>query len=153
MVELGRLAACFLDSMATLDLPTIGYGIHYQFGLFRQSFSNGRQVEKPDDWFKGREPLVVRPRYAQKVKLYGHVEHGYDDLGNYRPRWTGFKELEVFHTIWPLLVLRLKQLIFCVYRESKSSQKLDFEVFNQGGYVEAVREKAMGETISKVLYP
>lgn len=151
---LGRLAACFLDSMATLDLPAIGYGIHYQFGLFRQSFSNGRQVEKPDDWLRDGNPWeIVRPQYAQKVKLYGHVEHGYDDLGNYRPQWTGFKELEGVPYDLAIVGFETETVNFLRLWESKSSQELDFEVFNQGGYVEAVREKAMGETISKVLYP
>ena len=147
---LGRLAACFLDSMATMDLPAIGYGIHYQFGLFRQSFANGRQVEKPDDWLRNGNPWeIVRPQYMQKVKLYGHVEHEYDDVGNYRPRWTGFKEVEGMPYDLAIVGFETATVNFLRLWESKSSQELDFEVFNQGGYVEAVREKAMGESISK----
>ena len=81
---LGRLAACFLDSMATLELPAIGYGIHYQFGLFRQSFRDGHQMESPDDWLKFGNPWeIVRPQYAQTVRLYGRVTHDYHTYGNY----------------------------------------------------------------------
>jgi starch phosphorylase len=151
---LGRLAACFLDSMATMDLPAIGYGIHYQFGLFRQSFEKGRQVEKPDDWLREGNPWeIARPQYSQKVKLYGHVEHGYDDLGNYRPQWAGYKQVEGIPYDLAVVGYETDTVNFLRLWESKSSQELDLQVFNQGGYVEAVREKAMGETISKVLYP
>ena len=151
---LGRLAACFLDSMATMDLPAIGYGIHYQFGLFRQSFEKCRQVEKPDDWLREGNPWeIARPQYAQRVKLYGHVEHGYDDLGNYRPQWAGYKEVEGIPYDLAIVGYDTDTVNFLRLWESKSSQELDLQVFNQGGYVEAVREKAMGETISKVLYP
>ena len=151
---LGRLAACFLDSMATMDLPAIGYGIHYQFGLFRQSFEKGRQVEKPDDWLREGNPWeIARPQYSQKVKLYGHVEHGYDNLGNYRPQWAGYKEVEGIPYDLAVVGYETDTVNFLRLWESKSSQELDLQVFNQGGYVEAVREKAMGETISKVLYP
>ena len=93
---------------------------------------------------------IVRPQYAQKVKLYGHVEHGYDDLGNYRPQWTGFKELEGVPYDLAIVGFETETVNFLRLWESKSSQELDFEVFNQGGYVEAVREKAM-ETISSTL--
>ena len=151
---LGRLAACFLDSMATMDLPAIGYGIHYQFGLFRQSFEKGRQMERPDDWLREGNPWeIARPQYSQKVKLYGHVEHGYDDLGNYRPQWAGYKQVEGIPYDLAVVGYETDTVNFLRLWESKSSQELDLQVFNQGGYVEAVREKAMGETISKVLYP
>jgi starch phosphorylase len=151
---LGRLAACFLDSMATMDLPAIGYGIHYQFGLFRQSFEKGRQMEKPDDWLREGNPWeIARPQYSQKVKLYGHVEHGYDNLGNYRPQWAGYKQVEGIPYDLAVVGYETDTVNFLRLWESKSSQELDLQVFNQGGYVEAVREKAMGETISKVLYP
>lgn len=151
---LGRLAACFLDSMATMDLPAIGYGIHYQFGLFKQEFQNGRQIEKPDDWLKNGNPWeIARPQYAQNVQLYGSVEHSYDDLGNYSPQWTGTKEVEGIPYDLPIVGFGAKTVNFLRLWESKASEQLDFQIFNQGGYVEAVREKAMGETISKVLYP
>ena len=151
---LGRLAACFLDSMATMDLPAVGYGIHYQFGLFKQEFKNGRQIEKPDDWLKNGNPWeIARPQYAQKVQLYGSVEHTYDDLGNYSPQWTGTKEVEGIPYDLPIVGYGAKTVNFLRLWESKASEQLDFQIFNQGGYVEAVREKAMGETISKVLYP
>ena len=151
---LGRLAACFLDSMATMDLPAIGYGIHYQFGLFKQEFDNGRQIEKPDDWLKNGNPWeIIRPQYSQKIQLYGQVEHSYDDLGNYSPQWVGTKEVEGIPYDLPIVGYGAKTVNFLRLWESKASEQLDFQIFNQGGYVEAVREKAMGETISKVLYP
>jgi starch phosphorylase len=151
---LGRLAACFLDSMATMDLPAVGYGIHYQFGLFKQEFENGRQIEKPDDWLKNGNPWeIARPQYSQKIQLYGQVEHSYDDLGNYSPQWVGTKEVEGIPYDLPIVGYGAKTVNFLRLWESKASEQLDFKIFNQGGYVEAVREKAMGETISKVLYP
>ena len=151
---LGRLAACFLDSMATLELPAIGYGIHYQFGLFRQIFRDGNQEEKPDDWLKYGNPWeIVRPQYAQKVRLYGRVEHGYDSFGNYSPAWVNTKTIEGVPYDVAIVGYGAKTVNFLRLWESKSSQEFDLETFNQGGYVEAVREKAIGETISKVLYP
>ena len=151
---LGRLAACFLDSMATMDLPAIGYGIHYQFGLFRQEFENGRQVERPDDWLKYGNPWeIVRPQYAQKVFLYGRVEHSCDDLGDYRPQWVGTKQVEGIPYDLAIVGYGARTVNFLRLWEAKASEQLDLQVFNQGGYVEAVREKVMGESISKVLYP
>jgi len=151
---LGRLAACFLDSMATMDLPAIGYGIHYQFGLFRQEFEDGRQVERPDDWLKYGNPWeIVRPQYAQKVSLYGRVEHSCDDLGDYRPQWVDAKQVEGIPYDLAIVGYGARTVNFLRLWEAKASEQLDLQVFNQGGYVEAVREKAMGESISKVLYP
>lgn len=151
---LGRLAACFLDSMATMDLPAIGYGIHYQFGLFRQEFDNGRQIELPDDWLKYGNPWeIVRPQYAQRVSLYGRVEHAYDDLGDYQPRWVEAKFVEGIPYDLAIVGYGASTVNFLRLWEAKASEELDLKTFNQGGYVEAVREKAMGESISKVLYP
>jgi starch phosphorylase len=79
---LGRLAACFLDSLATLDLPAIGYGIHYEFGLFKQEFVNGHQVEHPDAWMMFGTPWeVIRPEYTTEVQVYGEVENVFNDPG------------------------------------------------------------------------
>ncbi len=151
---LGRLAACFLDSMATMDLPAIGYGIHYQFGLFRQEFEDGRQVERPDDWLKYGNPWeIVRPQHAQKVSLYGRVKHSCDDLGDYRPQWVDAKQVEGIPYDLAIVGYGARTVNFLRLWEAKASEQLDLQVFNQGGYVEAVREKAMGESISKVLYP
>ena len=151
---LGRLAACFLDSMATMDLPAIGYGIHYQFGLFRQEFEDGRQVERPDDWLKYGNPWeIVRPQHAQKVSLYGRVLHSCDDLGDYRPQWVDTKQVEGIPYDLAIVGYGAQTVNFLRLWEAKASEQLDLQVFNQGGYVEAVREKAMGESISKVLYP
>lgn len=151
---LGRLAACFLDSMASMDLPAIGYGIHYQFGLFRQEFEEGRQMEHPDDWLKYGNPWeIVRPQYARTVNLYGRVEDSCDDLGDYRPQWVGTKQVEGIPYDLTIVGYGACTVNFLRLWEAKASEQLDLQVFNQGGYVEAVREKAMGESISKVLYP
>ena len=151
---LGRLAACYLDSLATLDLPAIGYGIHYQFGLFRQVFENGRQIEKPDDWLKYGNPWEIRrPQYAQTAHLYGRVEPAFDTFGNYAPRWVETKSIEGIPYDLPIVGYGTRTVNFLRLWESKASQEFDLNIFNEGGYVEAVREKAVGETISKVLYP
>ena len=152
---LGRLAACFLDSLATLDYPALGYGIYYEFGLFRQDFDkNGQQVERPDNWILFGDPWeVVRPEYTQEVRFYGRVENVFDDSGNYRPRWVDTKTiLGVPHDI-PTAGYGTGTVNLLRLWASKSSEDFDLAAFNRGGYVEAVREKAVGETVSKVLYP
>ncbi len=151
---LGRLAACFLDSLATLDYPALGYGIYYEFGLFKQSFVDGHQVEAPDNWIIFGSPWdVVRPEYTQEVRIFGRVENVFDDRGNYRPHWVDTKTiLGVPHDI-PTAGFGTKTVNLLRLWASKSTEDFDLAAFNSGGYVEAVREKAVGETISKVLYP
>jgi starch phosphorylase len=151
---LGRLAACFLDSLATLDYPALGYGIYYEFGLFKQVFVNGQQVEQPDSWTLFGDPWeVVRPEYTQQVRLYGRVDNIFDDQGRSRPRWENTKTiLGVPHDI-PVAGYGTGTVNLLRLWASKSTQDFDLAAFNSGGYVEAVREKALGETISKVLYP
>ena len=152
---LGRLAACFLDSLATLDYPALGYGIYYEFGLFRQAFAaNGSQVEHPDNWILFGDPWeVARPEYTQEVRFYGRIENVFDDHGNYRPRWVDTKTiLGVPHDI-PTAGYGTGTVNLLRLWASKSSEDFDLAAFNRGGYVEAVREKAIGETVSKVLYP
>jgi len=151
---LGRLAACFLDSLATLDYPALGYGIYYEFGLFKQAFQNGHQVEHPDNWILFGDPWeVVRPEYTQQVRIYGRVENVFDDRGNSRPRWVDAKTiLGVPHDI-PIAGYGTETVNLLRLWASKATEDFDLAAFNSGGYVEAVREKALGETVSKVLYP
>ena len=151
---LGRLAACFLDSLATLDLPAIGYGIFYEFGLFKQDFENAHQVEHPDSWNRYGTPWeVIRPEYVQTVRVYGKVRRIYDDKGNSVRRWTGGQSLLGLPHDLPIPGYGTGTVNFLRLWESKASSEFDLQVFNEGGYVEAVREKAVGESISKVLYP
>ncbi len=151
---LGRLAACFLDSLSTLDYPALGYGIYYEFGLFKQEFIQGHQVEHPDSWAMFGDPWeVVRPDYTQEVQLYGRVENVFDDRGNSRPRWVGTQTIiGVPHDI-PVAGYGTKTVNLLRLWASRASKDFDLAAFNSGGYVEAVRDKAVGETISKVLYP
>jgi starch phosphorylase len=151
---LGRLAACFLDSLATLDLPAIGYGIHYQYGLFKQKFVNGYQVELPDAWMQYGTPWeIVRPEQTTEIQVYGYVENVFDDRGNYVPRWMGWRKLVGIPYDIPVPGYGTNTVNFLRLWESRASEEFDFEAFNRGGYEEAVREKNHSETISKVLYP
>ncbi len=151
---LGRLAACFLDSLATLDLPAIGYGIHYQYGLFKQKFLDGYQVELPDAWLQYGTPWeIVRPEQTTEIQVYGYVENVFDDKGNYVPRWMGWRKLVGVPYDIPVPGYGTNTVNFLRLWESRASEEFDFEAFNRGGYEEAVREKNHSETISKVLYP
>lgn len=151
---LGRLAACFLDSLATLDLPAIGYGIHYQYGLFKQEFRNGHQVELPDEWMKFGTPWeIVRPEHATEIQIYGEVENVFDDFGNYVPKWAHTKKIIGIPYDIPIPGYGTNTVNYLRLWESKAGAEFDFEAFNRGGYSEAVQEKNASETISKVLYP
>jgi glycogen phosphorylase len=151
---LGRLAACFLDSLATLDYPAIGYGIHYQYGLFKQEFRNGYQVELPDAWMQYGTPWeIVRPEHATEIQVYGYVENVFDDRGNYVPRWMGWKKLVGIPYDIPVPGYGTNTVNFLRLWESRAPEEFSFEAFNRGGYEEAVRDKNHSETISKVLYP
>jgi starch phosphorylase len=151
---LGRLAACFLDSLATLDYPAIGYGIHYEFGLFKQEFSNGHQIELPDDWMKFGTPWeIVRPEYTQAVELYGSVENVFNDQGDYLPRWVNTRKIIGVPYDIPIPGFGTTTVNFLRLWESRPSEKINLEAFNRGGYSEALAEKTHSETVSKVLYP
>ncbi|MGH8017957.1 MAG: glycogen/starch/alpha-glucan phosphorylase [Opitutaceae bacterium] len=151
---LGRLAACFLDSLATLDLPAVGYGINYEFGLFRQEFVNGHQVEHPDEWARFGTPWqIVRPEYTQNVRIYGRVETQFNELGNASQVWVDAKTvLGVPHDV-AIAGHGTNSVNFLRLWSARASEEFDFNTFNQGGYVEAVREKTTSESVSKVLYP
>jgi len=151
---LGRLAACFLDSLATLDYPAVGYGIHYEFGLFRQQFSHGHQIELPDDWMRFGTPWeIVRPEFTQAVELFGHVENVFDDKGNYVPRWKNTRKIIGVPYDIPIAGYGTNTVNFLRLWESRPSEKINLEAFNRGGYSEALAEKTQSETVSKVLYP
>ncbi len=151
---LGRLAACFLDSLATLDLPAVGYGIHYQYGLFKQEFRHGYQVELPDAWIQYGSPWeIIRPSHQQEIPVYGHVETVDDGLGRSRSVWVGFRKIIGVPYDIPIPGYGTETVNFLRLWESKAPEEFDFEAFNRGGYEEAVRQKNMAETISKVLYP
>jgi glycogen phosphorylase len=151
---LGRLAACFLDSLATLDLPAIGYGIHYQYGLFKQEFRNGYQIELPDDWMKFGTPWeITRREHTTEIDLYGQVENIFDNVGNYVPKWTGTKKLIGIPYDIPVPGYGTTTVNFLRLWSSKAAEDFDFDAFNRGGYDEAVRDKNASETVSKVLYP
>lgn len=151
---LGRLAACFLDSMATLDIPCVGYGIRYEFGIFRQSFKNGWQVESPDDWlYLGNPWEFAQPDDMVEVQFYGQTEHYEDPNGSWRIRWVGGQKVmgEPFHTLVPgyktgtVNMLRLWG--------ARATSEFDFQLFDSGDYARAVEQKTFTENISKVLYP
>ncbi len=151
---LGRLAACFLDSLATLDLPAVGYGIHYQYGLFKQEFVNGYQIELPDAWMTYGTPWeIVRPEHTMEIEIYGHVENIFDDRGSYMPRWTNTKKILGVPYDIPIPGFGTTTVNYLRLWESRASADFDFAAFNRGGYDEAVKDKNQSETISKVLYP
>ena len=151
---LGRLAACFLDSLATMDIPAIGYGIHYEFGLFRQTFALGRQVEVADNWLANNNPwLVRRPNFRVSVPLYGRVKYSKDDRGNHSAELVETKNLHGVPWDIPIAGFNASSVNYLRLWESKADSEFDFRAFDRGGYVEAVRERDASETISKVLYP
>ena len=151
---LGRLAACFLDSLATMDIPAIGYGIHYEFGLFRQTFALGRQVEVADNWLANNNPwLVRRPNFRVSVPLYGRVNYRTDDRGNHSAELVETKNLHGVPWDIPIAGFNASSVNYLRLWESKADSEFDFRAFDRGGYVEAVRERDASETISKVLYP
>jgi starch phosphorylase len=151
---LGRLAACFLDSLATMDIPCIGYGIRYEFGIFRQSFKDGWQVESPDEWlYYGNPWEFAQPDDMVEVKFGGSTETYTDQQGHYRVRWAPAETVlgEPFHTLVPgyktgsVNLLRLWR--------ARASKEFDFQLFDVGDYTRAVQQKTSSENITKVLYP
>ncbi|MFO0565409.1 MAG: glycogen/starch/alpha-glucan phosphorylase [Polyangiaceae bacterium] len=150
---LGRLAACFLDSMATLELPGYGYGIRYEFGIFRQEIVDGNQVERPDDWLKFGHPWeFARPEYAVDVQFGGRVEGYWDDRG-YHPRWVDGTRVVGVPFDYPIAGYGNDTVNTLRLWAARASQEFDLQVFNDGDYRRAVEEKALSESISKVLYP
>ena len=148
---LGRLAACFADSLATLGRPAIGYGILYEYGIFEQSFEDGRQVEKPDQWLDHDNPwLFAQREHAVSVGFGGHVE--VDPATGDRTWFPAEKVLGVPHN---LMVPGYGNSVVNTLRlwKARGSSQFNLEVFNAGDYIEAVRQQSLSENISRVLYP
>jgi glycogen phosphorylase len=150
---LGRLAACFLDSLATLDLPGFGYGINYEFGLFRQNFINGYQHEKPDHWLEAGSPwLIERVDEAVLIPVYGTISHT-SEGGVYAPKWVDFKFIVGVPHDMPIVGFGGRTVNVLRLFSARSSDQFDIGIFNAGDYIRAVHEKITSESISKVLYP
>jgi len=150
---LGRLAACFLDSMATLELPGYGYGIRYEFGIFRQEIADGQQVEHPDDWLEyGNAWEFARPEYAVEVQFGGHVEASEEEHG-YHPRWVDGSRVFGVPFDYPIAGHGNDTVNTLRLWAARATREFDLQVFNDGDYRRAVEEKALSESISKVLYP
>ena len=151
---LGRLAACFLDSMATLDIPGYGYGINYEYGLFRQELEDGYQKEKPDNWRAYGDPWEIeRADEACVIPIYGRIEHTQDRRGNYNPMWMDWRILVGVPSDIPIAGYGGRTFNFLRLYSARASQDFDMEIFNEGDYLHAVQQKIASETISKVLYP
>jgi len=151
---LGRLAACFLDSLATLDIPAIGYGIRYEYGIFRQEFRDGAQVEQPDDWLALDYPWeFAQPDDMVPVGFGGHTETYQDGNGHYRRRWHPAEQVmgEPHHVLVP--GYGTTTVNFLRLWRARATSEFDFRLFDIGDYASAVQQQVRSETISKVLYP
>lgn len=151
---LGRLAACFMDSLATLDVAASGHGIKYEYGLFRQLIINGQQVEKPDEWHAGVSPWVIQHQsQSMLIPIYGRIEHGFDRQGNYNPMWLDWKVLLGVPNDYYVSGGEGKGVNRLRLYHAAASDSFDIAIFNQGDYLQAVGEKISSENISKILYP
>ncbi len=151
---LGRLAACYMDSLATLNVPAIGYGIRYEFGIFDQTIRDGWQVERTDKWLRFGNPWeIVRSEITFDVKLGGHTETYHDEKGRNRVRWLPQKLVKgvAYDTPVPGYLTPTTNLLRLW--KAEATESFDFAAFNVGDYYGAVDEKVASETISKVLYP
>ena len=151
---LGRLAACFLDSMATLGIPAHGYGIRFEYGIFNQKIINGYQVEFPDEWLRRGNPWEFqRPEYTVKVRLYGRTYMSHDENGRLQAHWVDTDD--VLATPYDMPVPGYKNNVVNTLRlwSARASEEFNLSYFNDGDYERAVLDKMMTENISKVLYP
>jgi starch phosphorylase len=151
---LGRLAACFLDSLATLDMPGCGYGIHYEYGLFKQSIENDRQVERPDYWMAEGMPLQLERRdQAVIVPIYGRVEEHQTPDGSYLPLWVEWQDLVGVPYDIPIAGFGGNTVNYLRLFAAKATDSFNMQIFDQGDYLKAIHQKVYSELISKILYP
>ncbi len=151
---LGRLAACFLDSLATLDLPGQGYGIRYEYGMFNQRIKKGEQVERPDNWLRFGNPWEFqRPEHMYAVRFFGHVVHFPDEKGNMEHHWVDGETVMAMAYDVPIPGYKTDTVNNLRLWAAKAAREFNLESFNAGDYLSAVYDKNISESLSKVLYP
>lgn len=151
---LGRLAACYLDSMASMGIPGFGYGINYEFGLFKQKFENGYQIEQADSWAGEDSPWqFARPDRKVTIPIFGEVETLDSPDGQKNFIWMNAKNIYGVPYDFPIVGYDGKSVNYLRLFSAKTDNELDINIFNEGGYFEAVKNSIETETISKVLYP
>ena len=151
---LGRLAACFMDSLSTLQIPAVGYGLRYEFGIFEQRIRDGWQVERTDKWLRQGNPWeVVRPEYTYPVGFGGHTEPYEDEHGRYRVRWHPDEMVKGVAYATPIPGYKVNNMNLLRLWGAEASETFDFASFNVGDYYGAVERKVASETLTKVLYP
>lgn len=151
---LGRLAACFLDSLASLNYPAVGAGLLYEYGIFEQKIVQGNQVEYPDHWLSIPNPwLIMRSDYIYPIGFYGRVEEYVDYHGIKRKRWE--PDYKVLAQAYDLLIpgFRTRTVVNLRLWKAEASKEFDFNYFSHGDYVNAVQDKILSENITQVLYP
>jgi starch phosphorylase len=151
---LGRLAACFMDSLATLELPAVGYGIRYDYGIFFQSIRDGYQVETPDNWLRlGNMWEFPRSEFTYVVNFYGRTEDYRDEAGALLKRWVDAEEIIAIGYDTPVPGYQNNTVNNLRLWSAKASREFNLNYFNDGDYIKAVSEKSFSENITKVLYP
>lgn len=151
---LGRLAACYMDSLATLEIPAIGYGIRYEYGIFDQEIRDGWQVEVTDKWLRYGNPWEIpRPELILQVKFGGHTYSYTDDQGRYRVVWEPHQVIQGVAYDTPILGYKVNTANLLRLWRAEAVESFDFQAFNTGDYYGAVNQKIASENITKVLYP
>jgi glycogen phosphorylase len=151
---LGRLAACFLDSMASIELPAVGYGILYEFGIFNQKIINGQQMEYPEQWLQHTNPWVMeRPEYKVPIKYYGKTLYHQDAQGKHQVSWVDTDEVIALPFDVPVPGFHNNTVNTLRLWSARAAHEFNFQYFNSGDYIGACQDKLTSENISKVLYP
>ncbi|MBN1975204.1 MAG: glycogen/starch/alpha-glucan phosphorylase [Sedimentisphaerales bacterium] len=151
---LGRLASCYMDSLASLEIPAIGYGIRYEFGIFNQAIRDGWQVESSDKWLRYGNPWeIMRPEIVFNVPFGGHTENWIDSMGQPRVRWIPETVVRGVAYDTPILGYRVGTCNRLRLWKAEAVESFDFNAFNHGDYYRAVKDKIVSENITKVLYP